>query len=233
MRYFLFVILLFVSTEASALSCARFEFNQDFIDKSEIIFEGKALNKISAKDIKKSKGNDVFLAPDMNKKDKYRIQVSKIWKGLAEEEQIEIEMNGYWGNNLNIGKETLIVAYTNKQGKYEIPLCGFYRETDPIAKERALLKKILSKQSMDKTDKKRTRVELEDVSDQTCSNDNECTIYRDICASCGCGFAVNRKHLKKYQDKSMEACNNKPPMMMCKMYCIPSKAKCQNNKCVF
>ena len=116
------ITLLCISNTAHALSCLQPIMTAAAVESSQAIFEG-TLVEMKPEGLF-DKARRMLIKDDMGRTRIFIFRVNRAWKGIQEDQLVEISRNTSWGPSFSVGEQYLVVAETKEYGILNSALCG-------------------------------------------------------------------------------------------------------------
>lgn len=116
------ITLLCISYRAHALSCVQPTMTVAAVESSQAIFEG-TLVEMKPEGLF-DKVRRALIKDDLGRTRIFIFRVNRAWKGIQEDQIVEISRNTYWGPSFSVGEQYLVVAETKEYGVLNSALCG-------------------------------------------------------------------------------------------------------------
>ena len=220
------LLLMCMSGNAHALSCAQPKLDEAIITNSVAVFEGVAGNKYGLTwrqkaSVEKDRLTGKFAG--MDNLSVYDFRVTKNWKGVTAGQTVTILFNTYWGDNYLPGSHFLIVSPQQIDDMYWTPLCGNSIDLDWARKngDLELLEEVIGIGQQIKITAK----------DRACKSTKDCTAVSTHCGGCDCGTPVSVVAAGKYQEQLQTFCAISRLMEHCEIVCETFVPACEGGLC--
>ncbi len=220
------LLLMCLSGNAYALSCAQPKLDEAVITHSVAIFEGVAGKKHGLTwqqeaSVKKDKLSGRFAG--VENLSVYDFTVTKNWKGVATGQTVSILFNTTWGDNYVPAGHVLIVSPQQIHDMYWTPLCGNSLDLEWARKNGALelLEEVIGIGQHIKIVAK----------DRSCESAQDCTAIMTHCGGCDCGTPVSVVAAGKYKQQLRTFCAANHLMEQCEIVCETFVPACHEGLC--
>jgi len=220
------LLLMFLSGNVHALSCAQPKLDEAIITNSVAVFEGVAGNKHDLTwrqkaSVEKDRLTGKFAG--VENLSVYDFRVTKNWKGVTAGQSVTILFNTTWGDNYLPGSRFLIVSPQQIGDMYWTPLCGNSIDLEWARKngDVELLEQVIGIGQQIKIPAK----------DRACESAKDCTAVMTHCGGCDCGTPVSVVAAGKYREQLQTFCAITRLMEHCEIVCETFIPACEEGLC--
>ena len=219
-------LLMCLTGEAYALSCAPPKLTEAVITNSVAVFEGVAGKKHGLTwqqkvSVKKTGITGKFAGVD--NLSVYDFTVTRNWKGVAAGQTVSILFNTTWGDSYLPGSHFLVVSPRQIGEMYWTPLCGKSIDLEWARKigDIALLEAVIGVGD-------HIRIVAED---RVCESAQDCTAVSTHCGGCDCGTPVSVVAAGKYRQQLQNFCAIARLTEHCEIVCETFVPACHEGLC--